>query len=397
MGHPILKNGLFSYETRKGLHWGFRIRVNVPISSQNSRLKSTLVERKGFKSKTDAARRRDRVRAEAYEHTFFPEKYRTRQVRKQDYFHGPTIKSYFTNWLSTYAIVNCKPSTSKSYTYILDGHVFPKFGHQALGSFTSLQAKTFLSSLHEQGLKKGTIQNIVTPLREGFRHAIEDGLVQKNPFSEIGRWLRHKEDRKTHIQPLNAEESQRLLEQAKADSLLWFAAYLCLVRTGIRPGELLAVKWIDLDPAFSTLEIRRAVVRNKVSTTKTHKIRRVDLSKQLGYTLILLSRDSGRKPGDDEYIFLYENRRMTDRKLRGKLKELLCQANLPKIRVQDLRHTCASLLIAQNANPKYIQKQLGHGSIRVTMDVYGHLFQNDHRHFVDQLDDPSMTKSMTVK
>ena len=66
-----------------------------------------------------------------------------------------------------------------------------------------------------------------------------------------------------------------------------------------------------------------------------------------------------------------------------------------RVRFHDLRHTFASLLIQQKANPKYIQEQLGHGSIKVTMDIYGHLFEGDHRHFVGRLDDPQLTESAT--
>ncbi len=63
-------------------------------------------------------------------------------------------------------------------------------------------------------------------------------------------------------------------------------------------------------------------------------------------------------------------------------------AGIRRIRFHDLRHTFASLLIQQGANPKYIQQQLGHGSISITLDIYSHLFHGDHRHHVHQLDDP---------
>ena len=66
-----------------------------------------------------------------------------------------------------------------------------------------------------------------------------------------------------------------------------------------------------------------------------------------------------------------------------------------RVRFHDYRHTFASLFIQQKANPKYIQEQLGHGSIKVTMDIYGHLFEGDHRHFACCLDDPKGPKSAT--
>ncbi len=79
---------------------------------------------------------------------------------------------------------------------------------------------------------------------------------------------------------------------------------------------------------------------------------------------------------------------MSDTTVRRLFYKALEKAEMRRVRFHDCRHTFASLLIQQKANPKYIQEQLGHGSIKVTMDIYGHLFEGDHRHFVSCLDSP---------
>jgi integrase len=89
-----------------------------------------------------------------------------------------------------------------------------------------------------------------------------------------------------------------------------------------------------------------------------------------------------------EWIFLGPTRqRMSNELVRKAFRACLIAADLRQVRFHDLRHTFASLLIQQGANPKYIQQELGHGSISITLDIYSHLFQGDHRHHIHQLDD----------
>ena len=93
-----------------------------------------------------------------------------------------------------------------------------------------------------------------------------------------------------------------------------------------------------------------------------------------------------------EWVFLTPHGgRMTIEVLRKGFEACLDAAGLRRVRFHDLRHTFASLLIQQEANPKYIQQQLGHGSINITLDVYSHLFHGDHRHHVHRLDDDPKT------
>ena len=97
---------------------------------------------------------------------------------------------------------------------------------------------------------------------------------------------------------------------------------------------------------------------------------------------------SVKEPMPDWVFVTPANNRMAGTTMRREFYRCLAKAGIRQARFHDLRHTFASLLIQQGANPKYIQEQLGHGSIKVTMDIYGHLFEGDHRAFVSRLDDP---------
>jgi integrase len=195
-----------------------------------------------------------------------------------------------------------------------------------------------------------------------------------------GRFTRTDEDRRATIRPLTRTEVSVLLEAAEAHAKSVAALLLCAVRTGLRQGELIGLQWGDVDFHGGFIEVRRAIVRGQLTTTKTRKVRRVDVTpqltdrlKQLKDTRTLEAAMSG-KPSQD-WVFLSPlGCRWDERNLRRAFYKVLEQAQLRRVRFHDLRHTYASLLIQTTAPAKYIQEQLGHASIQVTMDVYGHLY-----------------------
>ena len=165
----------------------------------------------------------------------------------------------------------------------------------------------------------------------------------------------------------------------------------------LREGELIGLRWNDIDFHGRFIEVRNAVVRRQETSTKTRKIRRVDVSPQLETELSTVKETrqldaSLHGQASPEWVFLTPHRnRMTNEVLRNGFYACLDAAGLRRVRFHDLRHTFASLLIQQGANVKYVQQQLGHSSVSITLDVYSHLFEGDHRHHAHQLDDPQVT------
>jgi integrase len=163
----------------------------------------------------------------------------------------------------------------------------------------------------------------------------------------------------------------------------------------MRIGELLGLQWGDIDFLGRFIEGRRAIVRGNVGPTKNGKFRRVDMSQQLSTTLDTrrtqrkaetLQKGWGAVP---DWVFVNEKGQpLDDCNLRNRIfYRCLEKAGLRRLRFHDLRHTFASLLIAQNESPKKIQVLLGHQSIKITMDTYGHLYPEENRKAVDALDD----------
>ena len=306
----------------------------------------------------------------------------------------PTVADYLREWLTVYADVHCKLSTASGYRIVLERHVIPALGTKRLHDVSRADIKRLIAHWLTEGKKKRTIHNILTPLKEAYQHAIDDGLVAVNPVLHMGRALQSRESADAHIDPLTADEVRTVLQQAKHTAPLLYPLFLCAVRTGMRQGELLGLQWGDLDFHGQFIEVRRAIVRRQITTTKTHKIRRVDMSPQLAQVLQALKETrelnaamTGSTVAD--WVFLGPtHQRMSNELVRKAFRACLTAAGLRQVRFHDLRHTFASLLIQQGANVKYIQQQLGHGSISITLDIYSHLFHGDHRHHVHQLDDP---------
>ncbi len=305
----------------------------------------------------------------------------------------PTVKEYLSKWQQTYAKPNCKPSTYRGYARAIEQVLIPHFGHLPLNELVREHVRTLIADLTQQGKARGTIENCLVPLKAVYYQAMEDGMVSTNPAARLGRIFKRKKDRRAGIAPLEREEVQHLLNTINKKFPQVYPLILCAVRTGLRQGELIGLQWGDIDFHGGFLEVRRGVVLRQETTPKSHKIRRVDMSQQLQATLKnvkelrqLEAMAEGRELAP--WVFLAKGgNRWDDRHLRRVWVKCLDGSGLRQVRFHDLRHTYASELAEQGAPPKYVQSQLGHSSIQVTMDIYSHFFEKRSSEWVNKLDE----------
>jgi integrase len=187
------------------------------------------------------------------------------------------------------------------------------------------------------------------------------------------------------MRTLCAEETRRLLEAARGDRLE--ALYVLAVHTGMRQGELLGLKWQDVDLKAGTIQVTRTLTRSGTSlllgepktakgrrkiklTTKATAALRVHRKRQLEGSVqrVGLWKDQG-------LVFASESGTLinpTNLRMRS-FASLLKRAGLPKIRFHDLRHTCATLLLGRGVHVKFVQELLGHANITITLDTYSHV------------------------
>jgi integrase len=187
------------------------------------------------------------------------------------------------------------------------------------------------------------------------------------------------------IRPLNAEQARRLLRTASGERMEAF--YVLAIHTGMRPGELLGLRWEDvtLDDAGGTLRVSRVLSDGEFTTPKTKRSRRrIKLSAGSARALKVHQRrqyeERSRKAGlwqNHELVFPSSvGTPMSHRNVARSFKALLKRAGLPmSIRLYDLRHTCATLLLSRDVHPKYVQELLGHASITQTLDTYSHIIE----------------------
>jgi len=305
----------------------------------------------------------------------------------------PIVKDYLAKWQETYAKPNCKPSTYRGYARAIEQVLIPHFGHLPLNELAREHIRTLIADLTQQGKARGTIENCLVPLKAVYYQAMEDGVVTTNPAARLRRIFKRKKDRRAGIAPLEREEVQHLLNTVNEKFPQVYPLILCAVRTGLRQGELIGLQWGDIDFHGGFLEVRRGVVLRQETTPKSHKIRRVDMSQQLQATLKkvkelrqLEAMAEGRELAP--WVFLAKGgNRWDDRHLRRVWVKCLDGSGLRQVRFHDLRHTYASELAEQGAPPKYVQSQLGHSSIQVTMDIYSHLFERRNHEWVNKLDE----------
>ena len=299
----------------------------------------------------------------------------------------------YMGWIDTYVEAHCKRTTRDGYHTSGRLYWVPAFGDSDLKDITREQVKAVVYSMLGKGLSRATVKAHLAPLREMFNHAIDDGYVASNPVVRILQRSRRdaRERRAPEAEFLTREEVGLLLDSCQGLLRCRYPFVLLLCRTGLRLGEALGLEWGDLDFNGRCAEIRRAVVRGRVETPKSGKARRVDLSHHLVETLQALHLRQRREamergveppsrvfPGVDPNNFR-----------RRDWRRLLDRAGLRHVPIKALRHTFASLLIAQGESLAYVRDQLGHHSIQMTVDHYGHLVPGGNREAVDRLDAPA--------
>jgi integrase len=305
------------------------------------------------------------------------------------------FKPYFRAWLDSYVRANCKESTYVGYEIAFRLYLAPAFGEKDISKITREEVKQLSYRLQGAGKSRSTIKGTIAPLCEMFNHAVEDGHVTANPALRILRRTRSEHgERREKVAFLSHEELARVLTACERDFPEHYPFVLTLARTGMRIGEAAGLQWADLDLHQRLAEVRRTVSKGRVTTPKSGKARRVDLSAQLAETLrvLLVERKKetlrrGRKEVPP-WVFVNEAGNSIDTdNFRARIwPKLFAKAGVRQVRIHDLRHSYASFLIAQGESLAYIRDQMGHHSIRVTVDTYGHLVPSGNKAAVDRLD-----------
>lgn len=268
---------------------------------------------------------------------------------------------------------NCKPSTLQSYKWIITKAFVPYFKNvKKLKQISPRDIQGYVNLRMEQ-VKPKTVLNELTLLSTMFRRAIVWERLKTNPAQFITKPTVVKEE----MDILSPDELNTFLNQVDDKH---YAFFLMAVLTGMRRGELLGLQWGDVNWQSNQIFVRRAYWKGRFIEPKSiYSKRKIDITPKLARELRLYYMKSKYKE-DNDLIFCNEKGQSYDMDtvITKHFLPTLRRARLRRIRFHDLRHCNASLRLAQGQNIKYIQKQMGHASAKITLDVYSHLVKDNN-------------------
>lgn len=295
---------------------------------------------------------------------------------------------YAENWLKVYIKPLRSHATFERYREVLKKHVRPALGQMRLNEIKRSDIRDFYLKLHAADLTIGSARNVVSG---ALRYAQDAELIPVNPADGVTKGLGLKYRKRAKIQALDQQEVKLFLDICAEHYPDFYPFFLCGFRTGMRLGELLALEWGDVDWNGQFIEVSKTYKLGRTTTTKTGKSRRVDASDQLLATLKELHAAEKRKAFRagtpvPELIFHKGGKNIEQQTARARFHRVLEKAGLRRLRVHDIRHTFAGLLLTQGSPIVYVKEQLGHSSISMTVDTYGALIPSANRDEVNRLD-----------
>ncbi len=279
------------------------------------------------------------------------------------------FKEYCDVWITRYAESHVKASTLRSYKDIIKRLFIPSFGDYSMSELTECQLQSYISRRSKEVSSK-TVCNEVVVMKEMFKHAFRWGYLKVNPAEYVER----PKIVKPEIEILTPDEMGLLLQNSEGH---YHIAFLTAFLTGLRAGELWALEWGDIDWLSKQIFVRRSLWKGNFQAPKSRcSVRKIDITPSLAQELKRWKLASPVNehdlvfPSPEGSISIHEN------VVKRYYNPALRRAGLRQVSFHSMRHTNASMRIASGQNIKYIQTQLGHASISITLDVYGHLFND---------------------
>jgi integrase len=308
--------------------------------------------------------------------------------------HEP-LGTYLERWLNDVVRGTVKQRTLENYEYIVRQHITPELGQVKLKNLRQDRVRRLLRDKQDSGrLSTRTVRLIHTVLSKALKQAVADDILPRNVCDAV----RPPKQIKKEMSPLNPYQARAFLEAARGDRLE--ALYVLAVTAGLREGELLGLKWDDVNLETGKLQVRRQLTRTKDGLSFTAPKRGRSRSVRLtgSATAALKAHRAAQNEERLKIGSLWQETGLvfTTKKgtpldasnlTYGSFRPLLKRAGLPRIRFHDLRHTAATLLLGRGVHPKIVQEMLGHSTITQTMDTYSHVLPDMQEGAVAAMED----------
>lgn len=319
------------------------------------------------------------------------------------------LRNYLAYWLTEIAGQEVRPRTLENYSRCVERHIVPALGAKRLRGLTPADVQRLLNAKTAEGLAPRTVHYIRSVLRSALTDAVREGRVQRN----VAALARSPRAPRRRASVLDADEARSLLGTARTDRL--YALWVIALTLGLRRAELLGLTWKVIDLDAGTLRVTQGVQRvggalvlGELKSERSHRVLplpkvtadalRAHRTRQSAERLA-----AGRHWLAHDLVFCTDHGAPIDpRNLNRSFRSLLIRARVgveearddegrsiwtTRIRLHDLRHSCASLLLSLGASPRVVMEILGHSGISVTMDTYTHVLPTLLGGAADGMDD----------
>ena len=299
-------------------------------------------------------------------------------VRAEKY----TLGQWMEIWFENYARIKVRPSFHATYRGYLDNHILPNIGNIPLNRLTTLDIQKFYKKLLEcgrvvraeskgqpKGLSAKTVRNLHQTLSSALDLAVQQRLIPSNPAAGCALPRAERQE----IRTLTTDQLNAFFREAKASGVL--ELYYLDLATGLRRGELLGLRWEDIDWQHRELHIRRQLARVGGKVTEAPlKTKNAYRTLPLGEDTIGILAQQKEKVGTSPWVFPGPaGGPLSPDSVLHMLHRVLERAGLPRLRFHDLRHTFATLALQNGIDVKTVSGMLGHYSAGFTLDTYAHV------------------------
>jgi integrase len=325
-----------------------------------------------------------------------------------------TVGEWLGQWLQGYVATNTAPRTRERYEEIVQLHLIPALGLVRLSALQPEHIQKYYADALESGRRDGkgglsarTVHHHHRVLYEALRHAVKHGIIGRNP----GEAVDTPRPRNREITMIGPSDVLRLLDAAKGTP--YYPVLFTALYTGLRRGELLGLRWCDLDLDLATLSVVQTLqqLHNGQYVFREPKSRRGRRQIALSPSLAILLRqhrakqeDSGKMLGKTlgpaDLVFSHpDGTPLRPDSISRAFRTIARAVGLHGVRLHDLRHAHASLMLRQGVHPKIVSERLGHSGIAITIDTYSHVLpglqEAAARRFEEGLQDVSVDVSPT--
>jgi integrase len=273
-----------------------------------------------------------------------------------------------------------KPSVTRGYEDALKDRIYPALGPVRLSDVQRRDVQRVVDEMLAESLSASTIANAIMPLRVIYRRAIEDDELSVSPCDKL-RMPADDEKPRDRIAP--PEEAGKLLDAlSEADRALWASA----MYAGLRAGELMALRWEDVDLDAGVIHVERSYDPKEHEIVQTKNRRRRDVPIIGALRKLLMEHKLRAQPGVALVFPRRDGGHFTPTSIRSRARTAWRSAKLSPITLHECRHTFASLMIHAGVNAKALSEFMGHSSIQITFDRYGHLMPGSRDEAVERAD-----------